>query len=248
MTGPRASGPAGASEPILGDGARAPSGARTGNPCSIRATTHADPASARIGRAGAGVEAKPQMRSCRFPDMAPFPRNEQPAACSLPKRDMRPLHRLNRFGTFDPPRRTPPFGRASGGRPRGLPHRVSCRLLPAINGARQEKKMPFAGESMPREHWTAGMPGRLVPAGSATLSRHGFPGCERHTCFHAGKAGLTIDICRGPTVPVRLPARSRRLNAMDRRCPADIGGGANRVAGCVDGPATGDRSREWERR
>ena len=245
MTGPRASGPAGASEPFPGDGARAPSGARTGNPGSICATTHADPASARIDRAGAGVETKPQMRSCRFPDMAPFPRNQRPAACSLPNRDMRPLHRLNRSATFDPPRRTPPFGRAGGGRARGLPHRVSRRLLPAINGARQEKKMPFAGDSMPREHWTAGMPGRLVPAGSATLSRHGFPGCERHTCFNAGKTDLAIDPCcarfRSRTAS---GAPSRRLNAMDRRCPAGIGGRPDRAANCVDRPGTRDRSRE----
>ena len=213
MTGPRASGPcaaieaapaalpAGASEPIPGDGARAPSGARTGNPGSIRATTRADPASARTGRAGAGVEAKPQIRSCRFPDMAPFPRNGRPGACSLPNRDMRTLHRLNRSGTFDPPRRTPPFGRAGGGRARGLPHRVSCRLLPAINGARQQKKMPFAGDSMPREHWAAG---------SAT--------------------------------------HSRRLNAMDRRCPACTGGRPDRAANCVDRPGTGDRLGERGRR
>ena len=93
---------------------------------------------------------------------------------------------------------------------------------------------------MPREHWTAG---------SATHSRQGFPGCERQPCFHAGKTGLTIDPCSGPTRSrATSGARSRRLNAMGRRCAAGIGGSANRVAGCVDGPATGDRSRERERR
>ena len=60
---------------------------------------------------------------------------------------------------------------------------------------------------MPREHWTAGMPGRLVPASSARLSRQGFPGCERQPCFHAGKTGLAIDPCCGPSVLASLPAR-----------------------------------------
>ncbi len=102
---------------------------------------------------------------------------------------------------------------------------------------------------MPREHWTAGMPGRLVPASSARLPRHGFPGCERQPCFHAGKTGLAIDPCCGPTRSrATSGARSRRLNAMERRCPAGIDGGTNRVASCVEGPATGDRSRQWERR
>ena len=37
-------------------------------------------------------------------------------------------------------------------------------------------------------------------------------------------------------VPAGSAAPSQRLNAMDRRCPARIGGGANRAAGCVDRP------------
>ena len=36
-------------------------------------------------------------------------------------------------------------------------------------------------------------------------------------------------------------ARSRRPKGMDRRCPACIGGGANRAAGCVDGAARRER-------
>ena len=200
-------------------------------------------------RPGDAVDAKPHMRSCLFPNMAPFPGNEQPAPRSLPGREPRPRHRPNRSRAFDAARRARPFGRPGGGSPRGLPHRVSCRLLPANKGAKRQKKMPSAGESMSREHRTAAMPGRPVPAGPATLSRHGFPGGATQTCFNAGKTGPAIDMGCGPLRSrATSGARSRRLNGMDRRRPAWIGGGANRAAGCVDGPATGDRSRERERR
>ena len=93
---------------------------------------------------------------------------------------------------------------------------------------------------MPREHWAAA---------SATHSRQGFPGCERQPCLHAGKTGLVIDPWCGPTRSrATSGARSRRLNAMDRRCLAGIGGRPDRAANCVGRPGTGDRLGERVRR
>ena len=173
---------------------------------------------------------------------APFPRNRQPCARSLQTHRMRPLARVNHSPTFDPPRRTPPFARTGGARARGLGHRVSRRLLPAIDRAEREKKVPFAGQSMPRRHRAPGMPGRLAPPGSATRSRHAFPRCARHTCLDAGTTVLAIEPCCA-----RLRSRaasgapSRRPNATHRRCPACIGARPNRAVNCMNRPGTGDR-------
>ena len=177
---------------------------------------------------------------------APFPRNRQPGARSLHTHRMRPLARVIRSPTFDPPRRTPPFARTAGARARALRHRVSCRLLPTNSRAEREKKMPFAGQSMPRQHRAPGMPGRLAPPGSATLSRHPFPGCERHTGLDAGKTVLAIGPCCARfRSRAASGAPSRRPNATHRRRPACVGARPDRAANRVDrpGPADGPGGR-----
>ena len=164
---------------------------------------------------------------------APFPRNRRPSARSLRARRMRPLARVNRFPTFDPPRRTPPFARTGGATARGVRNRVSCRLLPANSRAERERKMPFARQSMPRWHRAPG---------SATRSRHAFPGCERHTCLDAGKSVLAIaPSCARSRSRADCGASSRRPDATHRRCPACIGGGANRATHCGNRPRAADR-------
>jgi len=174
----------------------------------------------------------------------PFPAT---GARSLRTRRMRPPARVNRSPTFDPPRRRPPFGRAGGARTRGLRHCVSCRLLPAINRAHREKKVPFAGHSMPRRHRAPGMPGRLAPPGPATRSRHAFARCARHTCLDAGKTVLAIGSCCA-RVRSRAPsgAPSRRPDATHRRCRACIGARPDRAVNCMNRP--GPRYPLGERR
>ena len=188
------------------------------------------------GRGGAG-------------NKTPFPRNRRPRARSLHTHRMRPLARLIRSPTFDPPRRAPPSGSTGGATARGLRHRVSRRLLPAINRAQREMKMPFAGQSMPRRHRAPGMPGRLALPGPATRSRHAFPRYARHTCLDVGKTVLAIGSCCA-RVRSRAPsgAPSRRPNATHRRCTACIGARPNRAATCMNRPGAGDRPGERRRR